>query len=201
MDFLHTCYSFQEQWLHSRAQPPPGGGTSVPVKNSCRPTNPPNRYRLLLRIAVKMVDESISTHDLGSARINLSAAIADKSSRTSAGLTREAWGQMCQSFLRKMADGWIERLMAQPPPLFLKHFPFSFRIMSLISFVIILPDDYINSRRRIYESGRNLRIRIEELVVDFKENLFENNKISMMGKRRRVSRFRSARLIERNKFE
>lgn len=148
-----------------------------------------------------MVDESISTHDLGSARINLSAAIADKSSRTSAGLTREAWGQMCQSFLRKMADGWIERLMAQPPPLFLKHFPFSFRIMSLISFVIILPDDYINSRRRIYESGRNLRIRIEELVVDFKENLFENNKISMMGERRRVSRFRSARLIERNKFE
>lgn len=91
--------------------------------------------------------------------------------------------------------------MAQPPPLFLKHFPFSFRIMSLICFVIILPDDYINSRRRIYESGRNLRIRIEELVVDFKENLFENNKISMMGERRRVSRFRSARLIERNKFE
>lgn len=26
-----------------------------------------------------------------------------------------------------------------------------------------------------------MRIRIEELVVDFKENLFENNKISMMG--------------------
>lgn len=131
-----------------------------------------------------MVDESISTHDLGSARINLSAAIADKSSRTSAGLTREAWGQMCQSFLRKMADGWIERLMAQPPPLFLKHFPFSFRIMSLICFVIILPENFkrrLYSRRRIYESGRNLRIRIEELVVDFKENLFENNKISMMG--------------------
>lgn len=35
-------------------------------------------------------------------------AIADKSSRTSAGLTREAWDQMCQSFLRKMADGWID---------------------------------------------------------------------------------------------
>lgn len=156
MDFLHTCYSFQEQWLHSRAQPPPGGGTSVPVKNSCRPTNPPNRYRLLLRIAVKMVDESISTHDLGSARINLSAAIADKSSRTSAGLTREAWGQMCQSFLRKMADGWIERLMAQPPPLFLKHFPFSFRIMSLICFVIILPENF---KRRLYQfEEKDLRV-------------------------------------------
>lgn len=119
-------------------------------------TNPPNRYRLLLRIAVKMVDESISTHDLGSARINLSAAIADKSSRTSAGLTREAWGQMCQSFLRKMADGWIERLMAQPPPLFLKHFPFSFRIMSLICFLIILPENF---KRRLYQfEEKDLRV-------------------------------------------
>lgn len=41
-----------------------------------------------------------------------------------------------------------------------------------------------------------MRIRIEELVVDFKENLFENNKISMMEERRRVSRFRSVRLID-----
>lgn len=57
--------------------------------------------------------------------------------------------------------------------------------MSLICFVIILPENF---KRRLHQFeekdlrvGRNLRIRIEELVVDFKENLFENNKISMMG--------------------
>lgn len=66
---------------------------------------------IIARIAIE--DEWIRidfSHDLWDlwARINLSAAIADKSSRTSAGLTGEAWDQMCQSFLRKMADGWMD---------------------------------------------------------------------------------------------
>lgn len=124
---------------------------------------------IIARIAVE--DEWIRidfSHDLWDlwARINLSAAIADKSSRTSAGLTGEAWDQMCQSFLRKMADGWMDGreqpFDAASPS---STFPFCFT-----SNVVIILND-INSEEKNFRISINLRSKI------FNGDLFEDDKI------------------------
>lgn len=50
----------------------------------------------------------------------------------------------------------MDRAFDGATPLFLKHFPFSFRIMSLICFVIILPENF---KRRLYQfEEKDLRV-------------------------------------------